>query len=343
MADYDRLTNLGKLRRLRKLAILGLSQYDLQDPQLTYHGFETNLLYRVTTAGGERFMLRLAYPGWRTLEDLTSEALWLTALSEDTDIPVPAVLPTHAGELVLSITSSEVPYVWPMTLMRYAPGRLLGHYLTAENLEKMGRLFARLHQHGADWTPPAEFTKRCFEHWLSRGEPDLISSDGGTRENDVQAKQQVGVSPAHRAWIDRMIEQVEGAYQALDRSDLRVIHCDLWHDNIKLHQGVLYPFDFEDTVWGYRAHDIAMAMLDLLETVGEARYPALLKAFQQGYHSLLAWPTERIEPFQIGRMLWKINWVARYHPDYLAGMIERHIPVFEHYVRTGAVTLPKSG
>jgi Ser/Thr protein kinase RdoA (MazF antagonist) len=343
MNSYDHLTNLGKLRRLRKLALAGLSHYDLPDPQLTYHGFETNLLYRVTTVRGERFMLRLAYPGWRTLEDLTAEALWLTALSEDTDIPVPAVLPTRDGELVLSITSPEVSDVWPMTLMRYAPGRLLGHYLTKSNLEKMGRLFARLHQHGADWVPPVNFTTRRFEHWLSRGEPDLISSSGGIQENDSQGVHQVEISPKDRVWIDRIIAQVEAAYLALDRSDLRVIHCDLWHDNIKLHQGVLYPFDFEDTVWGYRAHDIAMAMLDLLETVGETRYAVLLEAFQRGYQSLLTWPEARIEPFQIGRMLWMINWVARHQPEYIAGMVERHIPVFDHFERTGTVILPKFG
>jgi Ser/Thr protein kinase RdoA (MazF antagonist) len=343
MKAYENLTNRGKLRRLRKLAILGLSHYDLPDPQLTYHGFETNLLYWVTAAGGERFMLRLAYPGWRTLTDLTAEALWLTALSEDTDIPVPAVLPTRDGELVLSIMSPEVPDVWPMTLMRYAPGRLLGNYLTGPNLVKMGCLFARLHQHGVDWMPPANFTKRRFEHWLSRGEPDLISSSGDSRGNDGQRKHQVEISTTHQVWIDRMIAQVEMAYQEIDRSDLRVIHCDLWHDNIKLHQGVLYPFDFEDTVWGYRAHDIAMAMLDLLETVGGARYAVLLDAFQRGYQSLLPWPEARIEPFQIGRLLWKINWVAHHQPDYLVGMIERHIPVFEHFEQNGAVILPKSG
>jgi Ser/Thr protein kinase RdoA (MazF antagonist) len=343
MELFGNLTNLGKLRRLRKLAILGLTHYGLPDPQLTYHGFETNLLYRVTIAGGERFMLRLAYPGWRTMADLTAEAMWLTALSEDTDIPVPAVLPTRDGELVLTVTSPEVPDMWPMTLMRYAPGRLLGHYLTEENLTRMGCLFARLHQHGAAWSPPVNFTQRRFEHWLSRGEPDLISGDGNLQENEVQEVHHIEISAIHREWIDKMIAQVEKAYQALDRTDLRVIHCDLWHDNIKLHQGVLYPFDFEDTVWGYRAHDIAMAMLDLLETVGEVRYPNLLEAFHRGYQSLLPWPEARIEPFQVGRLLWKFNWVARFHSDYLAGMIECHIPVFEQYERTGAVNLPKSG
>ena len=51
----------------------------------------------------------------------------------------------------------------------------------------------------------------------------------------------------------------------------------------------------------------------------------------------MAWPDERIEPFQIGRLLWKINWVARHQKKQLLNMIETHIPVFEHYEKTGKV------
>jgi Ser/Thr protein kinase RdoA (MazF antagonist) len=288
-------------------------------------------------------MLRLAYPGWRTPEDLLSEALWLRALAQDTDIPVPGILPTRAGDLVLSISHPDIPDIWHMTLMGWVPGRLLGHYLTEQNLKKMGRLFAALHHHGAEWQPPVEFSTRRFEHWLSRGEADLLTDPGGSQNQAAQSERKIDISKSHRAWISRMISQVEAAYQTIDRSDLRVIHCDLWHDNIKLHQGKLYPFDFEDTVWGYRVHDIAMAMLDLLETVGEARYPTLLDAFQEGYTAHLPWPIDPIEPFQIGRLLWKINWVARFQPQYLKDMVENHIPVFAHFERTGEVLLPKSG
>jgi Ser/Thr protein kinase RdoA (MazF antagonist) len=342
MLTYDTLSNRGKLRRLRDLAMLGLKHYDLQDPQLTYHGFETNLLYRVTTAAGERFMLRLAYPGWRILSDLQSEALWVNALARDTEIPVPEILPARSGEHVLTLEVPFVPDMWPMTLMRWAPGRLLGHYLTAPNLEKMGRLFAELHMHGASWQPPEGFTQRRFEHWCSRGEPDLISGDGEPSAGGQGTVEKAAIPSEHRDWIKTMIREVEEAYAIIDRSDLRVIHCDLWHDNIKLHQGRLYPFDFEDTVWGFRSHDIAMAMLDLLETVGEAHYPVLLDDFRQGYETHLPWPDDAIEPFQIGRMLWVVNWVARHQPEYLAQSIERNIPVFEHLQRTGQVTLPKS-
>ncbi|MFN2284497.1 MAG: hypothetical protein ACK2UQ_08740, partial [Anaerolineae bacterium] len=103
---------------------------------------------------------------------------------------------------------------------------------------------------------------------------------------------------------------------------------------------VLHPLDFEDTVWGFRAHDIAMAMLDLLEDTDEARYAILLAAFRRGYEHLMAWPDARIEPFQIGRLLWKINWVACHESKWLVSMVERHVPVFEHYEQTGRITLP---
>lgn len=318
--------------RLRDLAVAAVADYDLQNPKLAYHAFETNLLYRVTATSGERFMLRLAAPGWRTFEDLRSEALWLNALGRDTAVPAPRITPARSGEYVLPIHLPGSPKIWNATLMSWVPGRLLGHYLTVRNLEKMGGLFAEIHHHGASWVPPAGFTTRRFEHWLSRGEENLIVEGGA-----------VTLPSRSRDLLNRMHRHVESAYAAIDRSDLRVIHCDLWHDNIKLHRGVLHPLDFEDTIWGFRSHDIAMAMLDLLETTGEARYLELLAAFRRGYEAHMAWPDDPIEPFQIGRLLWKINWVARHESKWLTSMVERHVPVFEHYEQTGQVVCPPAG
>ncbi len=147
---YSELSFAGKLRRLHALAEAALESYNLKSPQLVYHGFDTNLLYRVTTAAGERFMLRLAYPGWRTFEDLQSEALWLDALRRDTSIPAPHIIPARSGEFVLPLNRPDIPKVWNASLMSWVPGRLLGGYLTERNLEKMGVLFAEMHQHGAD-------------------------------------------------------------------------------------------------------------------------------------------------------------------------------------------------
>ena len=330
MKAYKDLTQAGRLRRLHALARAALAQYDLEDPQMEYFAFETNLLYKVRTRSGAQFMLRLASPGWRTFEDLRSEALWLAALHQDTSIPVPWIVPARSGEYVLPMQSPAVPQARSASLMTWVPGRLLGKSLTEANLEKMGALFAALHTHGKAWQPPAGFTTRRFEHWLSRGEPNLVVGEAGAQS----------LPPPLYDLIERTHQHVEAAYAALDRTDLRVIHCDLWHDNIKVHKGVLYPLDFEDTVWGFRAHDIAMAMLDLLETVGQERYAVLLGSFRRGYSVGMDWPEDPLEVFQIGRLLWKLNWVARFQPQRLVTFAGAHAPVLEHFEKTEKVLKP---
>jgi len=70
MKPYNDLSISGRLRRLRDLAIAALALYELKNPKISYHSFDSNLHYRVTTVSGERYMLRLAAPGWRTFEDL---------------------------------------------------------------------------------------------------------------------------------------------------------------------------------------------------------------------------------------------------------------------------------
>ena len=92
-------------------------------------------------------------------------------------------------------------------------------------------------------------------------------------------------------------------------------------------------------MWGFRCHDIAMAMLDLKDETDEIEYQELLSAFQRGYSTLLPWPADPIEPCQIGRLLWKINWVAGHEPQWLPNMVEKYVRVFENFEKTGRVVL----
>ena len=220
MKPYHQLSHTSKLRRLHSLAASGLAHYNLSDPKVEFHRFETNLLYRVTTQTGERFILRLATPRWRTYQDLISEGLWLTALENETDIPVPCVIPAESGEIVLSLSFPGIPQIWHMTLMRWQPGRLLGNYLTECNLEKMGGLFARLHQHGGAWTPPTGFTSRRFTHWLARGENNLIIHDTETTEQAPGTDLISKIPLEQRTWIEKMHRLVEYAYASAHPSDL---------------------------------------------------------------------------------------------------------------------------
>ena len=327
--SFADLSPVGKQRRVARLAAEALRGYDLRVSSVRVHAFATNLLYRVRSDAGERFVLRMAYPGWRALADLQAEAAWLEALQRDTDVGAPAVVRASDGEAVLATRGPGVPDVWHATLMTWVDGRLLAHHLDEANLGRLGELFARLHLHGRAWTPPAGFSQRRFEAFLSRGEPDALFDGGaveGLQDDDRRA------FLLARAWVER-------AYAGLDRADLRVIHCDLWHENVELDRGCLRPFDFEDTVWGYRLHDLAMGLLDLLETVGPERYPDLLAACRGGYQRWLAWPEGDLEVLQIGRLLWKANWVARFQRASFGAFGEAHGRVFRRFEAAGVLRL----
>ena len=165
-----------------------------------------------------------------------------------------------------------------------------------------------MHLHAQRWGIPRDFPNPTFETFLGRGEDNVLFEEESLR---LCRAEDVDVLQATRRRVDL-------AYSDLNRDDLCVIHCDLWHDNIKIFRGELAPFDFEDTILGYRVHDIAMALLDLAEEVGADEYDRLQRAFKQGYESILSLPEVDILSFQLGRMLWQLNWFARFAKDHFS-------------------------
>jgi Ser/Thr protein kinase RdoA (MazF antagonist) len=96
--------------------------------------------------------------------------------------------------------------------------------------------------------------------------------------------------------------------------ELRVIHGDLHHENIKVHNGKLRPIDFEDIIWAYLIQDIALTFYDFRYYTDPSvhSYDDLCATFQRGYEQVSAWPQEfptQIDTLHVARQLWVANWV----------------------------------
>ncbi|HUT21736.1 MAG TPA: phosphotransferase [Anaerolineae bacterium] len=333
MQAFEQLTRQGQARRLRKLALRALEQYPLDVVDMRLVGTFTNTLFRVRAAGGQSYVLRVCTPGWRTETDLRSEAMWLEALSRDTDVGAPVPLAARDGAYLVEACAEGVPEARRCLVMSWLPGALLGTHLTEANLYKMGVLFARLHEHGARFHPPAGFTERRMDSVCARGEEHVL-----WRYDD-------GFTPQTREALERAWAEVERAFARLyaDPAGLRVIHNDLWHDNIKLYRGRLHPFDFEDTVWGYPVQDIAMALQDLMIDVEPDAFEPLQAAFRQGYESMAEWPERHdgeIDAFRVGRLFWVANYVARYERTYLHKHVDWTARLFAGYLESGRLRKP---
>jgi Ser/Thr protein kinase RdoA (MazF antagonist) len=332
MRAFERLTKQGKARRLRRLAMTALDGYELEVANVRLIGVHTNILFRVGTVGGEKYVIRICQPGWRTATDLRSEVMWLQDLSCNTDIGAPVPQFTRNGEPFVEVSVAGVPEPRRCVVTSWIPGASLEDQLTEENLYKMGALFARLHAHSADFSPPPGFTRRKMDRVLARGEADTLF---GPACNDA-------FTPRSRDILERTSERVDHAFEQLyaDPTHMRVIHNDLWHGNIKAHRGVLRPLDFEDTIWGYPVQDIAMALHDLMVDVASERYEPLQRAFHQGYESLCPWPEHRagqIDTFRAGRMLWIANYVACFERQHLRRHVDGLATVFERFLDTDMI------
>ncbi len=332
MKPYEELTNRGKARRLRQLAIHALEQYDLDVADIRLVGVFTNTLFRVRTDQGPAYILRVCRPGWRTAEDLRAEVMWLQALSGEAEISAPQPRLARNGDLLVEASAEGVPEPRRCVLMSWVPGTLLGHRLTEENLYKMGVLFARLHEHTASFAPPQGFSQRRMNHIYARDEEDVLFEDG-CRDD---------FTPQTRDIFERTLAKVNEAFEHLyaDPAGLQVIHNDLHHNNIKVYRGRLYPFDFEDTIWGYPVQDIAMALQDLMVDVSREAFDPLQNAFRQGYESRRKWPEDypgQIDTFRAGRIIWVANYVARYEREYLGGFVERLAKIFAKFLETGKI------
>ncbi len=333
MEDFEQLSSEAQAARLRALAVRALEAYALDVREVRLVGLYTNAIFRVATTDDSSYMMRVCQPGWRTDTDLRSEAMWLQALDRETDIGAPRPVMARDGAYLVRTEAEGVPEAHRCCVMSWTPGVVLeDERLTEENLFQMGALFARLHAQAADFEPPAGFTQRRMDTLFARGEEDALFS----------AENREAFTP--RAWeiIERVRAQVAAAYEQLyaDPAGLRVIHHDLWHGNIKIHAGRLYPLDFEDTVWGYPVQDIAMAWQDLMKDVAPESYEPLTRAFRAGYEQRLAWPESyagQIDLFRAGRMLWVANYVARFERKYLSEHLTWLTGEFEKFLETGTI------
>lgn len=309
LIPFADLTERGRARRLRRMALAALTHYDLDVRRVSLIANHLNGLFRVDTVDGAICALRISHPTWRTDDDLRSELLWLQALGRDTDIGAPVPVFSRSGDLVVTVRSDGVPEPRRCVVMSWLPGVELAKRLSERGVFQLGLLAARLHSHAAEWTPPTDFAARTMTGIYARGGPDVLFNESAL---DAMAGHDGAV-------LERANIRVSAAYSAVisDPRGLHVIHGDLHQGNVKVFRGRLRPLDFEDTILGHPVQDIAATFGDLLfyTQFTNQEYLQMRDAFTRGYCSHRPWPEAypgQIDALMAGRLIWRANFVVRF-------------------------------
>jgi Ser/Thr protein kinase RdoA (MazF antagonist) len=301
MKPYSMLTLHGQAQRLRQLAMNALTHYDLDVARLRLLTNDMNGIFRIDTADGRKFVLRVTLPeGGHTLEHVTAEMDWLAALARDTQLSVPQPLPARDGSLVVEASAQGVPEARLCVVFSWVKGNDLADDLSADNLVRLGELMAQLHIHALNYHPPNQQALLHFDRVFPFPEPVLF----------FEEKYSLLFPPERRAVFEEAIAWVQDSIDRLQASGepARILHGDLHQWNVRNRRGVLSPIDFEDLMLGWPVEDIATTLYYLPQESS----PAWRAAFEAGYcrHSL--WPERQageIDSFIAARALGLANFL----------------------------------
>lgn len=319
MRPYERLTETGQARRLRRMALEVLQAYDLPACRVRLLAHETNHLFRVDSADGRRFALRVCADEETTLEDNRAEAFWLQALQRETDLPVVRIIPRADGEAISIASAESLPPARRCLLFGWVPGRDLEVQLSPAYYHQLGQITARMHTHAAGLALPPDLHPRRWDRIFYFPNEEPVVHLPEYRRHFYASRLRL---------LDEARELGEAVLAELQHSAARpmLIHGDLHYGNIKVHRGQLCLLDFENMLLGYPEQDLAITLY-----YGRNRpdYTDLVQAYRAGYTSLRAWPFEseaQLHSLMAARSVNFINYAVRYldqPEEMLPGMFQR--------------------
>lgn len=209
--------------------------------------------FRLTSAEGAQYVLKIANPG-ESLEEIDLQVAVLRHLEKaDPSLPVPRVFATSAGALLPEITDGSGA-TRRVRLMSYLDGVLLDSFRpdTAE-LREVGRVGARLRRALEGFEHPAA---RRVSPWDVRHLPELAML-----LDDIE-------DPRRKAQLELAFARYLEQMPRICALRCQVLHNDFSSSNLLLERGpvpkVAGVIDFGDTVETAIAVDLSTAMLNQL-------------------------------------------------------------------------------
>jgi Ser/Thr protein kinase RdoA (MazF antagonist) len=280
MRPFESLTVAGRVARVRRLGYSVVERFGLTGARLSLAGESFNTLFRVRTSGRDDCLLRVG-PALR-LHPAGSgevEAAWLSALGEDTDIPIASVFRDLAGDAVTEASDPGVPEPRSCMLFSWIPGRVISGGLDNKVASDWGRLLAALHLHAETWRHPDDLNVPVANRVLYWNDEPRFED----------------LAPRYRSLFLEATARAQEMIDSLWASPPHrphVLHGDFTPNNLVRTRRGLAPIDFQDLMIGFDVQDVATSLLSLQRRASTA---SLAQAFREGYATLRAWPENLAE------------------------------------------------
>ena len=293
--------------RLLATAHRAAGEWDLDIAAIELASRSENVVFKLTTATGENFALRLHRPGYNTFAELNSELVWTEALrAEGIDIPGHVLTRDGLGYAAVALEGTDALHY--AGIIEWFRGDLLADLIeTAEGPDlldyfaQLGAVTARIHNQATGWTIPADFTRRAWDAEGLVGDAPLWGRFWQVPE--LKADESELLYTAKGAIHDFLLDYGQSA------ETYSLTHADLHPRNILVDDGHVQVFDFDDCGFGWHQYELAVALYDYRR---KEDFGDLVDAFVRGYRKVrdLAQETvDQLPVFLLIRSLVMLGWL----------------------------------
>lgn len=273
--QFEGLTVAEKQARYLRLAQACLLHYPAANGPVTFIAHNAGVVYRVESAQGDKFMLKIAQAtgesSWDTsAECVNSVFLWLDAIARETPLTVQQPVANARGEFMTAVEFDDLSKPFYCSLQRWLDGEH-PHDPSPEQAYQIGAMMAQLHTHGSQWiadkNPPAW---TYDEGWLLEN----LAVFAGVRKLDI-------ISDADWRTVETAVGRIQHRMLAPGTSpQVRgPIHSDIHHGNLLIVDGQMCPIDFGGMIRGHYLLDLGLTLYHFMYLSAETRQ-ALVAGYQ---------------------------------------------------------------
>jgi Ser/Thr protein kinase RdoA (MazF antagonist) len=287
-----------------------LGEYDLGEYEAESINHEFNSTFKVTTASGAKFALRINVNSSRTPENLNAEIFWIQAIKS---VTVPKPVLNRAGDAISHGWHDATGRQLAAVLYTWLDGEEPGDEPTEDQLFAMGAAMAKLHGEAAGFELPSDAKL-----------PDL--TDVFWETANFLTGPDSKLTEVEREKVDEVFSRIKHVVSELrGGSSLQPIHADLHPWNVMWNEGTLAVFDFDDSGMGLPIQDL-MTSLYYLDA------PEQDAALLAGYASIAPVPEHTPEQrhlLMLQRRLLLLNYLYETaNPDHTEMLPEYHAETF---------------
>ena len=294
-----------------KLAEEAIKNWDVEVKSINLHLQSENTVFKVEGLDGNTYALRIHRKGYHDLEELNSEHVWTSSLS-NAGLLVPEAVVTRSGEAYTSVSflnSSEYRYVG---LVKWIEGTILNDLIlgleeedVSDVYESLGKVVAKFHKATIAWEKPKDFKRHSFDTDGLLGSKPFWGRFWEAQNATTREREKLSLI---RNNITEILSKLPR-----DINSFGMIHADLHSQNVLIQGKSLSVIDFDDSGFGWYGFDLAVAIWDRLDfTATGCHFDIAYKSLIRGY--LEERPNakdiiETIPTFLLMRTLMIIRWI----------------------------------